>query len=60
MPHDEMMTLEVRVREALLRRLLQGEPTDLASLSANTRLRPEGSPRHFLKIAALGSSVRTV
>jgi hypothetical protein len=55
MPHDEMTTLEVRVRKALLRRLLQVEPADLAPLSASTRLRPEEVAQALAKLSEAGA-----
>jgi hypothetical protein len=55
MPHDEMTTLEARVRKAVLRRLLQGEPADLASLSTSTRLSPEGVARALSTLNELGA-----
>ncbi len=55
MPHDEMTTLGVRVRKAVLRRLLQGEPADLAALSTSTRLSPEEVARALPKLSELGA-----
>jgi Alkylmercury lyase len=40
MPEGDMTSLELRVRKALLRRLLRGQPADLAALIASTRLHP--------------------
>ncbi len=54
MPHEEMTSLEVRIRRALLRRLLQGEPADLASLSTSTRLSPEEVAQALSKLNELG------
>jgi len=50
-----MTTLEVRVRKALLRRLLQGEPADLASLSASARLRAEEVAQALAKLNETGA-----
>ncbi len=55
MPRDEMTTLEARVRQALLRRLLQGEPVDLASLSTSTRFRREEIAQALSKLSELGA-----
>jgi hypothetical protein len=54
MPHGEMTSLEVRIRRAVLRRLLQGEPADLASLSTSTRLSPEEVVQALSKLNELG------
>ncbi len=50
MLHEDMMTL----RPAMLRRLLQGEPADLASLSTSTRLSPEEVAQALPKLNELG------
>jgi alkylmercury lyase-like protein len=54
MPHEEMTSLEVRIHRAVLRRLLQGEPADLASLSTSTRLSPEEVAQVLSKLNELG------
>ncbi len=55
MPHEEMTSLEVRIRRAVLRRLLQVEPADLASLSTSTRLSPEEVAQALSKLNETGA-----
>ncbi len=55
MPHGEGASLELRVRKAVLQRLLRGEPVDLAALSTSTRLRPDEVAQALSKLSELGA-----
>jgi Alkylmercury lyase len=55
MPHGEGTSLELRVRKAVLRRLLRGEPADFAALSTSTRLRPDEVAQALSKLSELGA-----
>lgn len=55
MPHGKVTGLEVRVRTAVFRRLLRGEPADLAALSTSTRLRPDEVAEALSKLSELGA-----
>ena len=55
MPHEDMTRLELRIRRAVLRRLLRGQPVDLDSLSTSTRLSPEEVAPVLSKLSDLGA-----
>jgi hypothetical protein len=55
MPHGDVTSLELRVRKAALRRLLCGEPADLAALSTSTRLHPHEVAQALSRLSELGA-----
>jgi hypothetical protein len=55
MVHGEVTSLELRVHQVVLRRLLRGEPADLAALSASTRLRPDEVAQVVSKLSEFGA-----
>lgn len=55
MTDGEMTGLELQVRKAVLRRLLRGEPVDLAVLGASTRLRPDEVAGVLSKLSESGA-----
>lgn len=50
-----MTSFELRVRKAVLQRLLRSEPADLAALSTSTRLRPHEVAQALSKLSELGA-----
>ncbi len=55
MPHGEGTSLELRVRKAVLRRLLRGEPADLAALGTSAGLSPDEVAQVVSKLSELGA-----
>jgi hypothetical protein len=55
MPHGEVTGLDLKVRTVVLRRLLRGQPADLALLSTGTRLRSEELAQSLSKLTDLGA-----
>jgi Alkylmercury lyase len=51
----DVTSLELRVREAVLSRLLRGEPADLAALSTSTKLHPHEVAQALSRLGELGA-----
>lgn len=55
MPEGDVTSLELQVRRVVLRRLLHGEPVDLAALSTSTGLRPHEVAQTLSGLSARGA-----